>query len=169
MRPQSGHRARHAYHERRPRLYKSCSTSCWIAQERWIICDLDLLTLLRLSWCDRLALFKTSWCPRGGYWLYKNTGYSMLSVWLRSMSFSCAKNQEHRWRLVIWWLSLGPLGGLIDCTRTLVVAGFQCCFVLCFFCVRKAENTGDNLWSGGSIWALLVPAWGLLIAQEHWW
>ena len=49
---------------------------------------------------------------------------------------------------MIWWLSLRPLGarlGLINCTRTPVVAGFQCCFVLCFFCVRKPKTPGGWL------------------------
>ena len=55
--------------------------------------DLDMLGLFRLSW-DLLALFLRS-CLRGGYWLHKNTGDSLLSVLFRSMFFSRAKNQEH--------------------------------------------------------------------------
>ena len=61
--------------------------------------------------------------------------------------------------------------GLMDCTRTLVVAGFQCCFVLDFSCVQKPRTpmiSGDFVAlldaSEGPLEALWGHSWGTVSA-----
>ena len=45
--------------------------------------------------------------------------------------------------VALFRLSEGPLEALLE--RSLVIAGFLCCFALCVGCVRKTEITGDSL------------------------
>ena len=78
--------------------------------------------------------------------------------------------------LWLYWGIICAQLELIDYTRSLVIAGFQCCFVLCVGCVRKTKITGVALFEfpEGPLEALLeheitADRWfSVLLCVMHW-